>query len=244
MFDSLFDKRIKVKNTQEFPWVVHGLVTTSFDVPGRGEVLSRGTGTLISPECFLTAAHCLHLKSPDGESIFPSSIKFYSGIKGLVPGIESDAIDSYIHPSYTEEEDHIFDFGVVHLEKPLGKILGHATLRVLDHEDLQGQRITIAGYPAQKSFFDYLFRTPTYDMYEMSGDIKVVDPNILLYDVDTSAGQSGAGVCSLNEDGMIECLGIHTTGSKLRGNGAVRLNQSNYELINEWLHKFGQSDES
>lgn len=77
-------------------------------------------------------------------------------------------------------------------------------------------------------------------MYTMEGPIKVVTAKRLFYVVDTSGGQSGSGVWVTNPDGLVECIGIHTTGDKLLGNGATRITEENFNLIRDWLARFGQ----
>ena len=68
----------------------------------------------------------------------------------------------------------------------------------------------------------------------MSGAIKVVHRNRFYYDIDTSAGQSGSGVYVVDNN-IIDCLGIHTTGSPVEGNGATRINEEKLNIIKEWV---------
>ena len=79
-------------------------------------------------------------------------------------------------------------------------------------------------------------------MYTSYGPIKFVDNHIIRYQIDTSGGQSGAGVWVLNENDVVECCGIHVMGSKLEGNGAIRINDENFETIQEWRKNFEAND--
>ena len=85
-----------------------------------------------------------------------------------------------------------------------------------------------------------LFRVGSYNMYTMEGPIKTITPHRIFYPIDTSGGQSGSGVWIVNQEGLVECVGVHTTGDKILGNGAVRINEENFNVLLEWFSKFGQ----
>lgn len=114
----------------------------------------------------------------------------------------------------------------------IGHETGWARLRVFDDDQLlEGLNVDITGYPYDK--FD-LQGNPY--MYTMSGPVKVATPNRFYYHVDTSGGQSGSGVCVLDAiSGNIDCLGIHTTGSNVEGNGATRITQEKFSKIGKWV---------
>lgn len=98
-------------------------------------------------------------------------------------------------------------------------------------------RVNVSGYPGSKKFTEILFGIPSYDMYTMGGDIRSVEEHKIFYDIDTSGGQSGAGVWILNPEGIVECIAVHTTGNKINGNGAVRINRESSQVLGEWLSK-------
>jgi glutamyl endopeptidase len=72
-------------------------------------------------------------------------------------------------------------------------------------------------------------------MYTMTGPIASVRKKKFYYQIDTSGGQSGAGVWVANKEEIVECFGVHVTGSKYEGNGAVRMTTDNFNLIEYWI---------
>ena len=78
-------------------------------------------------------------------------------------------------------------------------------------------------------------------MYTMEGAVELVKKHKFYYKLDTSGGQSGSGVWTLDKNGNVLCVGIHVTGSKLEGNGAVRVNEENLETITYWLDMMRQN---
>lgn len=157
---------------------------------------------------------------------------------------EVQALDFFVHPRYLEGHTLDYDFGLVKLDVPVGKTAGWASVRAYEESQLSKLKVNITGYPAIKnpmSAISYgLLRTGSYNMYTMEGPIKAITVNRIFYLIDTSGGQSGSGVWVTNPEGIIECVGIHTTGDKILGNGAIRINEENFEVILEWLTKFGQ----
>lgn len=152
-----------------------------------------------------------------------------------------DGIKLYLHEDYPKEEDEQYDFGIVKLNENIGNKVGWASLAALDHDELESMEVNVTGYPLSKTPFSVAFHIPSYNMYTMSGPIKKISKHKIYYDIDTSGGQSGSGVWRMNSEGQIECIGVHTTGgSRLEGNGAVRINQENLSIISEWLSKLGE----
>jgi len=46
----------------------------------------------------------------------------------------------------------------------------------------------------------------------------------------------------MNENDEPQCIAIHTTGSKLEGNGGIRINDANFNLINEWIDELERKE--
>lgn len=197
----------------------------------------RGTGTLISPNCFITAAHCFHCEGVDA-----SEVSFSIGVHKGEALLKAKSYAFYVHPKYLVDEDSGYDIGLAKIDSPipLGSTFGHASLRMYGIRDLHGMKVNVSGYPGAKTFKEILFRIPSYDMYTMEGPIKSVEEHRVSYALDTSGGQSGAGVW-IQKDQIqpIECLAVHTSGDKVNGNGAVRINEENSRVVADWLSKFG-----
>lgn len=231
-----------------YPWGIHGFLETQFS-----DRIVRGSATFISKSCILTAAHCLY-SNINHKMEEPKSIAFYLGMNqnfrfDLTQGIHLvtnyakrvEGLEIYVHSEYLEEEDENYDFGIVKLGEDTGKEIGWASLRAPEHNELESMHVSITGYPASKSPFNMAFSIPSYNMYTMSGPIKKISKHKIYYNVDTSGGQSGSGVWRINQEGKVECVGVHTTGgTKIEGNGAVRINQENYAIILEWLSRLGE----
>ena len=99
----------------------------------------------------------------------------------------------------------------------IADMYGSASIGIYDDTELQESIIRITGYPA------YVGNScsPSFSMYSMEGRIAAVRPSFLLYNVDTSHGQSGAGVWRGDE-----IIGLHTGEYDASLNKAVRIDQS------------------
>lgn len=235
--DLLFDQRKPVKDYRSFPWNKHGFVFASF--PDRG-ITKRGTGTLIGGNSVLTAAHVLYLKelTSTGYKYTPAKeINFVSGLKGKDYLYGAKVIKTSVHQKYLQN-DSLYDYGVVKLDDSIGSEVGYASIVVADDTELVGTTVNVTGYPGYIGAFRHLIKRDTFVMYTSSGQIKSVDKHMIRYHIDTSGGQSGSGVWFLNEYNIVDCCGVHVTGSKLEGNGAIRINQENFESIQSWLKEF------
>lgn len=147
-----------------------------------------------------------------------------------------------VHPEYLNNDEN-YDFAVISLEENIGNKLGWGSLRVFNDQELDGALVNVSGYPGTKGFFNTLFSRASYEMYTMEGKIVSVRKHKIYYHLDTSGGQSGSGVWILN-DQVPECLAVHTTGKGPReeGNGAIRINEENFNIINDWLNFYRRSE--
>ena len=60
-------------------------------------------------------------------------------------------------------------------------------------------------------------------MFEMEGPLTQFDDFMLHYDIDTSSGQSGAGLWIM-KNGIVNTFGIHTLGNSLSNqNSGIRI---------------------
>lgn len=163
--DALFDKRKVIATPQKHPWSIHGYLRCVF----ADGTVHRGTGTMISKNCLLTAGHCLYNEDAEDEALkLPISLTYFSGMHGNNYFLKTEYRKVFIHTAYKESNDENFDFGVVQLDKDIGEQTGWASLKTL-------------------------------------------------------------------EDKALHSLKINVTGSKLEGNGAVRVNDENLETITHWL---------
>ncbi len=236
----MFDRRSRVFQPHIFPWSTHGYLECVFS---EG-FIHRGTGTLISESCLMTAAHCLYAKNKNGKLEAPVEISFTVGLqRDGKYAWRSLGKQFKAHPGYIEnDEEEAYDFAVIKLEENIGKQTGWASLGIVDGETLKNTTVNITGYPGQKGLMDILLKRPTYEMYTMSGPIVFVKGHKIYYKIDTSGGQSGAGVWAIDDKGKLQCIAIHTTGSKLEGNGGIRINETNFGLINEWIRELERKE--
>jgi hypothetical protein len=238
--DSLFDKR-KTVNQLIYPWSVHGYIFSSF--PSKNLTM-RGTGTLIGNRSVLTAAHCLYHKelTKNGYQYTPAEdVYFFSGLNegkylyGARATVKKDDIP--IHPKYLQNHRN-YDFGVISIDQDIGTKMGFSALSVITDLALKDRTVNVTGYPASVSFLEHLLERESSKMYSASGKIVDLDEDMFWYRIDTSSGQSGAGVWGLDSENIMECYGIHVLGSKVQGNGAVRINSDNFDVIKNWLKDF------
>lgn len=200
----------------------------------------RGTGTLVGEHSVLTAAHVLYFKelTPTGYKYTPAQeVSFISGLKGKEYVYGAKALKFPVHQKYLQN-DSSYDYCLMQIDENIGAKTGYASLIVAEDAELDGKIVNVTGYPGYIGAFRHLIGKATFDMYTAPRPIKFVDKNKFNYHIDTSGGQSGAGVWVLNEKNIVECCGTHVTGSKLEGNGAIRINNHNFETIEAWLKDF------
>ena len=145
-----------MSNPTVYPWSIHGFLTATFKDPESSSGYSsvRGTGTLVSENCILTAAHCLHrLNEQTSTFESPVNIRFITGLQnawlifGKKMNVEIQALDFFVHPKYLEGNTLDYDFGLVKLDTPIGKTTGWASLKYYEEKQLSKLKINVTGYP-------------------------------------------------------------------------------------------------
>lgn len=124
-----------------------------------GAPLWRCSGTLLSPQIFLTAGHCTATPAAHVEIWFDADVE--SGIPANGYPYKGDAGGRpYTHPNYNAQASFLYDLGVVVLEEPLvreeyGALPGLNELdKLAKKRGLQNVTFTTVGYGFQESFPD------------------------------------------------------------------------------------------
>ncbi|PFG73401.1 trypsin-like serine peptidase [Tepidiforma thermophila] len=207
------DNRIRVTNTADFPWsaVVYLELYDRY-----GFLVSSCSGTFISPDAILTAAHCLY--SEDG---WTEDIRVVPGKSGaLEPFGFTWATDWWVpDPWYFDPGNELYDWGLIRVSDEPGWETGWLTMAILSTATLRLPDIepAIVGYPGDKPdgtmWFDY------------EPGFLDVDAFTLYHTIDTAPGQSGSAVILTNTTNRIELLG-YIVGIHVRGVAAGGYNKA------------------
>lgn len=219
-FSALYDRRKIIREPYTYPHYLTGFLLTEF---GDG-IYQRGSGLLIGDRYGLTAKHCFFAE--DGEA---KSGEFLLGASN------NSVLKKTTLKNWKTHE--FLDLAIFEVDRPVGDELGWASLRALKDSDVMEKpfEVSITGYPAHKRFLSYYLRTEK-DMFTMRGPINKLDKNFIYYNVDTSGGQSGAGITRF-EDEILESYGVHTTGTRnpVEGNEGVRIDSDLLSFIETFI---------
>ncbi len=213
------DRRILVGKPFEHPWRLTGYLESS--TPKAKFV---GSGLLVGKRCVITAGHCLY-----SEGIGINFARFFPGRHGSFVLWQSLHAEIFLHPKWYKEYDDHYDLGMVVLEDDLGDKLGWAEMHAPTEEEILKSPLRISGYPYEKQKENEPY------MYTMHGVAQSVKPHKFYYDIDTSAGQSGSGVCLEDGKNFPTSIGVHVTGCQVEGNSAVRFDKEKLEIIKKWI---------
>lgn len=150
----------------------------------------RGTGNFISPNCILTAGHCVY--SRFAKKYMKRIIVYPARDNDKFPFGYHDAILISAPSGWTGGQGHAYDLGMIMIEGDVGKQTGIFEVVSLDYDQLMNKYVTVAGYPGDK---------PDYKMWEASDIITNIFTTTVQYGdkLDTAGGQSGSGVFYLED---------------------------------------------
>lgn len=200
--------------------------------PNRG-VNFFGTGWLIGPRTVVTAGHCVYCnpwKDEDSGRTYGSgparSIKVIAGRKGRSGLAAANAVNLFSVDEWTRSQDERYDFGAILLDQPIGTQLGFFGFAAATDRELEGppaMNVNVAGYPG---------KTPGTMLMHAN---RIVDatPTQILYQCDTTGGQSGSPVIHWDGSTRYTVVGIHNQGSD-HVNYASRITTAALAKLREW----------
>ena len=229
------DGRDCITATSKWPHCVHGFMFMQF---ANGEK-RIGSGILVGPHHVLTAAHNIY--SHKSGECWVQSVTFSPGQHhshrpfGFASGSVLLTFRNYI-----DTKSETDDIAMVILDSPIGYKTGWFGLLSAPTIFLTNNFVSISGYPANINR-DTHKNTP--ELWTMSNKLKTIPKNKskVFYDIATSVGQSGSGICCEMGSGKEKyyVLGIHTRGgSRYSGNSGTLISLEKFDCIIKWLEMF------
>jgi V8-like Glu-specific endopeptidase len=250
------DTRKAVHNPKslQYPWSAHGHMEMFFRSLNKKEEdkVYFGSGTMIGDKFVITAGHNLFVREDtvlDQEhrskySPTPYKITFYPGMdlsESSIPWIakaKKAVITRQWHNlKLSANEAGKNDFGLLVLDKEVGKETGFYPSLIPNKEFFKDININVTGYPADRpkkrnGKVNTLLAGRV--MHTASGKSHLQDDDHIYYDISTFGGNSGSAVWGKPIKDKYYYVGIHTTGMAYV-NRAVGLNQEKITLINQWM---------
>jgi V8-like Glu-specific endopeptidase len=214
------DGRERIMDTAKFPWCVHGQMTWKFG----GETLG-GSGVLVGPHHFLTAAHNVYRSDRLEQA---KNIKIRLGLNDDAAMFgEVHGTKVYLYDQWMRSGNHEYDIALVILNRSIGLETGWAGLLCLEDKELKEHKVHVSGYPGDKGL---------KTLWTMEDTISRVTASKLHYLIDTYKGQSG-GAIWIKKWGMPHVLGTHAYEGGIMdgGNYGVRLSESKIKTIVGWI---------
>lgn len=221
------DDRKRILDTQNAPWRM--ICSLSIRGPSNNFV---GTGWFAGPKTIITAAHCLYEESQ--MKGWARQIEIFPGRDGNNFPYEAVISQNFEVPQEWLESrgtNPDYDYGVIHLDTPLGERTGWFSVAVARDEELNGTFVNLSGYPG-----DAAGGFGIYQLFHADIISSVVESRFF-YTIDTYGGQSGAPVWQELNNGSRQVVGIHTygVGGSFQQNSATRITPTILGDVKKWL---------
>ncbi len=224
------DDRFKVTDTTKaFPkWICKLYMYPNSNASDQARRL--GTATFVAPNVILTAGHNVHNNDLGG---WASKIEVIPGLNGIQRPYGETFTSHYICcKGWIDTKRDLYDFALIFTQKQFPPQYGHMGFASVKKENLQGQNITICGYPVDLPR-DQPGMKGKYQYYAKNNVLKL-DSGMLYYTVDVEGGQSGSPIMYYNnERNQFYICGIHTAGKygQITTNSGTYLTNIIYDII-------------
>lgn len=210
----------------------------SFGEPGKSYI---GTGVLVGRRTVFTAAHNVFRL---GTKTKITSGRVSVGVKGGKAAASARVINfkipkTYVAASVQGSGKYAHDYAVLHLDTDAPSTWAQThwpldRMRLIEDRDFKNEGLTLAGFPAES-------KSGKVDLHVGSGKALnwTANPRVFSYKIDTTAGQSGAPVFSLDRaSGALRVAGVHVAGIDGSHNLANRLTNVVRDKVLGWVSDF------
>lgn len=247
---NISDDRKRVLVTSDFPHSAHGVLLMKFRNFTSENGYAFGSGTLISPYLVLTAAHNIYNKENyhDDQKVIGEVEEawFIPGMNDKNTPFGKIKVKKWYYPDqykkiYSNSCDDTEDYALLVLNQPVGEKTGYFGIQIAPRNHLEKLKITVTGYPSSYPSQEPPKKPDEYQMWNMQGNVKVVNENYIAYDSYTMDGNSGGGVWSEEgEDYFV--WGIHvlkdTIGVICKGlNAATLITKARFANLKKWAEE-------
>gem|GEM_PF-4501679 len=210
------ERRWQIEDKNVWPYRLCGNIITDVDCSSK----ITGSGVLIGPRHFLTAAHNLHRKEEERKA---------HSIKVVFPVCSVKAIGYFLYRDWmSSPKDSSIgfekDIALVVLRHPVGNDIGWSGIVALEDADLSDKLVEITGYPLEKRG-SQIWTMITRNLTTQG------DERLLYTDIQTSHGQSGGWIRLVEGVFDNRIIGIHT-----RKNKGVRISKTKLTHLINSIH--------